>query len=251
MCISKATTANPLDSFSDSSAWQPYFPCFIDNLLFLHDDVVPRDDLGACQICHCNKGEVDCKEKPDCKEKDCTYNKVFLIHGQTINVDFSPQQNEHGTCEICQCNNGNVTCHETSECSQKDCIHNKVNILKHGQVIDIEQCPCSCVNGEVTCDPTCTEGESSPPSTSSSAGLLPCSYRGTPILHGESLIVDECTVCSCDNSTVKCDIKSCGIIWCDAPLTFEGECCEVCPYCEYNQLGLYIYKVPNMKWIEL
>ena len=167
---------------------------------------------------------------------------MFLIlHGQTINVDFEPQQNENGTCEICKCNNGNVTCNETSECSQKDCIHNKVNILKHGQMIDINKCPCSCVNGEVECDLSCAKGSesewvSAPASASSFAGLLPCSYRGNIIFHGDSLAVDECTTCSCDNSTVKCDIKSCGPIWCEAPLTFEGECCELCPYCKYYRI---------------
>ena len=71
-------------------------------------------------------------------------------------------------------------------------------------------------------------------STSSSvkSGLLPCSYRGTLILHADSLRVDECTTCLCDNATVKCDIKSCRQIWCDEPIKFEGECCDVCPHCK-------------------
>ena len=71
-------------------------------------------------------------------------------------------------------------------------------------------------------------------SESSSVGLLPCSYRGTPILHGESLMVDECTTCECDNSTVKCTIKSCGHTWCDDPIKFDGQCCEVCPQCKFK-----------------
>ena len=318
-----------MEGFSESSAWQPYFPCFIGDLLFLHDDVVPLEGLGACQICHCNKGKVDCKEILDCKEKDCTYKKVFLIHGQTINVDFSgdfspqqneqhetcencqcnngnvtchetsecsqkdcihnkvnilkhgqkidvdncscscinggvacdptctergciykrvnlihkqtinvdfsPRQNEHGTCQVCQCNNGNVTCHETLECSEKDCIHNKVNILKNGQMIDIDKCPCSCVNGEVACDPTCTEGEpesSESVYSSSFFGLLPCSYRGIPLLHGDNLFVDDCTICYCYNSTVKCAVKHCEQLWCYEPIKFERECCELCDYCK-------------------
>ena len=75
-------------------------------------------------------------------------------------------------------------------------------------------------------------GESS--SQSSSVGLLPCSYRGTPILHGESLMVDECTTCECDNSTVRCAIKSCGHTWCDDPIKFDGQCCEVCPQCKFK-----------------
>ena len=70
-------------------------------------------------------------------------------------------------------------------------------------------------------------------SSASSVGLLPCSYRGTPILHGNSLRLDECTICSCDNSTVKCDITSCPQLFCDEPVSLKGECCEICPECKF------------------
>ncbi|XP_072044609.1 uncharacterized protein [Amphiura filiformis] len=66
--------------------------------------------------------------------------------------------------------------------------------------------------------------------TAAGKGLLPCSYRGTPILHGDGLRIDECTTCSCNNSTVKCDIKSCHPTFCDEPITDPDECCDFCPY---------------------
>ena len=65
-----------------------------------------------------------------------------------------------------------------------------------------------------------------------SKDLLPCSYRGTLFLHGNDLKIDECTTCSCDNSTVKCDIKSCQPTFCDEPITDPDECCDLCPYCK-------------------
>ncbi|XP_072044596.1 uncharacterized protein [Amphiura filiformis] len=66
--------------------------------------------------------------------------------------------------------------------------------------------------------------------TAASKDLLACSYRGTILLHGDALVIDECTTCSCDNSTVKCDIKSCQPTFCDEPITDPDECCDFCPY---------------------
>ena len=107
-------------------------------------------------------------------------------------------------------------------------------VILHGKAITTNECvTCLCNNGRVTCDEsTCYQYPYQYPYRPITP--LPCSYRGRPILHGESLLIDVCTTCSCDNYIVKCDIKSCPPIFCDKPLTFEGECCELCPYCEYN-----------------
>ncbi|XP_072035341.1 uncharacterized protein [Amphiura filiformis] len=67
-------------------------------------------------------------------------------------------------------------------------------------------------------------------SSSDSDGLLGCSYRGTIMFHGDQLVIDACTTCVCDNSTVKCDIKSCQPVFCDDPITGPEECCYLCPY---------------------
>ena len=74
-------------------------------------------------------------------------------------------------------------------------------------------------------------------SSSSSVSLRYCSYRGTRILHGNSIRVDECMICSCEPnemsnsiySTVKCDITNCPQLFCDEPISLKGECCEICP----------------------
>ena len=39
-------------------------------------------------------------------------------------------------------------------------------------------------------------------------------------------------ICGCDNGTTKCDTLRCAPTFCDEPVIFEGECCEVCPNCE-------------------
>ena len=106
-------------------------------------------------------------------------------------------------------------------------------VIPHGRsTLMADPCEaCSCNTGKVTCtNKPCNDF----PFSLSSAGLLPCSYRGTAILHGESLLIDECTTCYCDNSTVKCDITACAHTWCDEPLKLEGQCCEPCPYCKYT-----------------
>ena len=66
-------------------------------------------------------------------------------------------------------------------------------------------------------------------SGASSSGFQPCHYRGTPISHGDSLQVDQCTTCSCDNGVVDCDIIECPTLSCDKPIVYTGECCPICP----------------------
>ncbi|XP_072044611.1 uncharacterized protein [Amphiura filiformis] len=66
--------------------------------------------------------------------------------------------------------------------------------------------------------------------TAANKDLLACGYRGTILFHGDALVVDECTTCSCHNSAVKCDIKSCQPIFCNEPITDPDECCDYCPY---------------------
>ena len=79
--------------------------------------------------------------------------------------------------------------------------------------------------------------------SSSVDGGLPCSYRRTPILHGESLAVDECTKCDCDNSTVICNLRQCPAISCssgEVPVLPNEECCRSCNTCEYQTVIIFL-----------
>ena len=77
----------------------------------------------------------------------------------------------------------------------------------------------------------------------SASSLLPCSYNGTMIHHGNLLnekFEDKCRTCSCDNSAVICGIRKCQRLFCDEPILPEGECCEIC-----LKGKLYIYRGLN------
>ncbi|XP_072017984.1 uncharacterized protein [Amphiura filiformis] len=67
-----------------------------------------------------------------------------------------------------------------------------------------------------------------------------CSYRGTTILHGDHLRVDACTTCSCDDTTVRCDIESCQVVSCgnEEPITDPSKCCPRCPFTEEQDVKL-------------
>ncbi len=71
-------------------------------------------------------------------------------------------------------------------------------------------------------------------SSSSSGGLLPCAYRGYILFHSDERVIDECTTCSCDNGTVRCNIRSCQPTFCHEPLTDPEECCDFCPFCKFG-----------------
>ena len=66
-----------------------------------------------------------------------------------------------------------------------------------------------------------------------------CAYRGYEFNHGESLQVDRCTLCSCNDGDIKCGIVDCPAIHCENPTRYTGECCEICPYCKYNENESY------------
>ncbi|XP_041459786.1 uncharacterized protein LOC121411242 isoform X2 [Lytechinus variegatus] len=59
--------------------------------------------------------------------------------------------------------------------------------------------------------------------------LLPCVYRGVPYSHGESWAVDDCSTCTCANSTIECVILGCQPTTCDNVIHPPGECCAMCP----------------------
>ena len=75
-----------------------------------------------------------------------------------------------------------------------------------------------------------------------------CMVYGNEVNHGESLQVDHCTLCFCNDGSIKCSIKDCPRTFCNDPLVFTGECCGLCPYCKY--LGIKINFL-HTSWIVL
>ncbi|XP_064623797.1 cysteine-rich motor neuron 1 protein-like isoform X2 [Lineus longissimus] len=59
-----------------------------------------------------------------------------------------------------------------------------------------------------------------------------CDYLGIKLLDGESITVDKCTKCRCENGLSMCQTETCNDIplcgWLETP---AGECCPVCQGC--------------------
>ena len=58
-----------------------------------------------------------------------------------------------------------------------------------------------------------------------------CVYRGTDLVLGETLIVDDCTSCMCEEKNIRCEIRNCVSLpplYCMKPIDIDGECCDIC-----------------------
>ncbi|XP_072042842.1 uncharacterized protein [Amphiura filiformis] len=144
-----STTSERLDSFSDSSDWQPYLPCFFEQTLLLHEQTITRDEV--CQICTCIKGEIKCENDPKC---DCIYNeKISIENGHTIQLDDK--------CTSCSCDHGEVSCLDRcSSLTSSSSIASGLlmcsyrgTLMLHGGKLIIDACTtCECDNSTVKCD---------------------------------------------------------------------------------------------------
>ncbi|XP_071476538.1 cysteine-rich motor neuron 1 protein-like [Diadema antillarum] len=146
----------------------------------------------------------------------CVYRGIPYLHGESWKVD---------ECTTCNCDNATTTC-VIESCQPIFC---KNPIKPEGECCYI--CPDEQTPPES--DGETGKGDNTEDSFSLSLSgnvpLLPCVYRGSPYLHGESWKVDECTTCNCDNATTTCVIESCQPIFCKNPIKPEGECCYICP----------------------
>ena len=76
-----------------------------------------------------------------------------------------------------------------------------------------------------------------------------CMVYGNELNHGESLQIDRCTLCSCNDSNIKCSIMDCPATFCNDPLVFTKECCALCPYCKYMGIKINFLCIPCILWI--
>ncbi|XP_033638942.1 cysteine-rich motor neuron 1 protein-like isoform X2 [Asterias rubens] len=65
---------------------------------------------------------------------------------------------------------------------------------------------------------------------------LPCEYKMKGrvvdrLVHGETIQIDECSACTCGNSTLSCKRKTCPELHCSPSqrMKIKWECCETCP----------------------
>lgn len=53
--------------------------------------------------------------------------------------------------------------------------------------------------------------------------------------NGKGFYVDQCTRCSCENSTIWCVRETCPVLECPKELQIEGRCCSYCPTVEESR----------------
>ena len=61
----------------------------------------------------------------------------------------------------------------------------------------------------------------------------PCLFDDEYYVIGDEFMADVCTTCRCDKG-VHCYSKLCQVLNCNNYITPEGECCPICPNCEYT-----------------
>ena len=75
---------------------------------------------------------------------------------------------------------------------------------------------------------------SSGSSSASREGFYPCiDFNRRISVHGETYLINDCTSCTCDNSTLYCTLLSCPPPGCRSPHRREGVCCRECPYSKF------------------
>ncbi|KAJ8024769.1 Tenascin [Holothuria leucospilota] len=256
-------------------------PCFLRGRLLVHEE---RMSLDPCTECICENGTVTCNiqscEDPECPPGEaitppgeccprcveskidqlpCSFRRRLLVHEETMSLD---------PCTQCICQNGTVTCNiqscEDPECPPGEaitppgeccprCVETKIDelpcslrghLMVQEETMSLDPCTeCRCENGTVTCniqsceDPECPPGEAiTPPGeccprcVETRIVQLPCSLRGRLMVHEETMSLDPCTECICQNGTVTCNIQSCEDPECPPgeAITPPGECCPRC-----------------------
>ena len=61
-----------------------------------------------------------------------------------------------------------------------------------------------------------------------------CTFEGQTLEHGETLTIDECTSCICEDSVVTCQTMDCPATFCEDPVKLLSKCCPVCRISKYT-----------------
>ncbi|XP_070188785.1 uncharacterized protein [Littorina saxatilis] len=168
---------------------------FEDNARFTHPD-------DHCQTCTCKQGRVVC-EKETCVV-ECTHPRQDICCPRCDMCFFEGSLHDNGAsfqpddCRRCLCLNGNVVCEE-DKCPEVNCLLT-------------EQLPGQCC-------PQCKG----------------CDYHDSHYASNSSFLspVNPCVSCTCTGGLVTCMEVDC-YVPCDNPVPVPGQCCPVCPGCNFN-----------------
>ncbi|XP_038047824.1 kielin/chordin-like protein isoform X2 [Patiria miniata] len=241
----------------------PEADCEIDGRTYLHGQSFqnPRD---PCQQCECNNGVPRCAPIPcdpiECPHpireqccqtcNGCTYNGLDYRNGETFD---DPEV----TCQQCRCQFGYVEC-TAQPCQQPLC---KFPVKPSGECCPVcDDCSylgrfyrnretfsdpddpcreCTCVDGDITCDPVQCRDVSCPNPRQDECGCPACDgciVDGAEYMDGSQFpdSNDPCRGCTCRRGHVECQRHECPPPRCLNPITLSDYCCPVCDGCFYD-----------------
>ncbi|XP_066263526.1 BMP-binding endothelial regulator protein-like isoform X1 [Branchiostoma lanceolatum] len=185
-----------------------------------------------CVSCTCQEGNVQCKKPvcpvlscpqtlawtppgeccPECRGQrkvfdlasgSCLFRSDLLDNGDAVKVD---------ACTTCTCKVSPPPQESTMVCSKMTC----------PVKLDCDEYE---PRGEGVCCPVCKAREPV-------EQYRTCEMQGLTYQHGESFLDDTCTMCTCTNGTLYCQIEVCdNNVACPdghSLKKFEGECCPRC-----------------------
>ncbi|XP_057336136.1 BMP-binding endothelial regulator protein isoform X1 [Microplitis mediator] len=169
-----------------------------------------------CRILACKAGVITesklrcytpCKNPvPPAAGQCCPTCSGCFVNGQKVTADRTVTTTED-PCVTCRCNMGRLTCAK--------------------QACPVQHCPLSRIVHE--------PGECCPHCTGSGRYMSPpkgaCMLSQAIYNSGSTFYVDQCTRCSCLNSTISCIKETCPVLECTAEhqVTLPGRCCPQCP----------------------
>ncbi|KAI8497804.1 hypothetical protein Bbelb_244560 [Branchiostoma belcheri] len=189
-----------------------------------------------CVTCTCQEGNVQCKKPvcpvlscpetlawtppgeccPECRGQrkvfdlasgSCLFRSDLLDNGDAVKVD---------ACTTCTCKESTMVCSKMTCPVKLDCDEYEPR-------------------GEGTCCPVCKAREPV-------EQYRTCETEGLTYQHGESFLDDACTMCTCTNGTVYCQIEVC-----DRSAT----CPEICDaVADFPEVGNVMTSGVHQKWRE-
>ncbi|XP_070576623.1 kielin/chordin-like protein [Ptychodera flava] len=242
--------------------------CLYQGQTYQNGDFV--DDSNSCRNCICRNGNVECVDI-ECPQlgcpnpvfipgsccpicEDCLYEGQTFKNGETFTAPRQP-------CLECTCRNTQVNCRRVDQECSPDCMH-------PGRMADI-CCPvcdiceyerrnyrngavfrpdggdicdlCTCVDGTVTCQTeVCPPLECRNPVQKPDKCCMECDVciaDGVEYAEGDvwDSVTDQCAVCTCTNTRVRCRNKDCPTPECRHPAQLAHNCCPVCENCLYDR----------------
>ncbi|XP_050530475.1 protein kinase C-binding protein NELL2-like isoform X2 [Daktulosphaira vitifoliae] len=196
----------------------------------------------------CPKLDTSC---PTCGQFAALQNVVerILNDFRLLNDKFEAAQLEIAQMRTCECRKACVAVDKNNNTIVK----NDGSTWKNGCET------CSCVRGQVECSPitclpvNCTNPVRKPGECCDSC-LASCNISPHGIVeHGNSVNLDPCVSCVCDNAVAKCTRTECPKLSCheSEQIPIPDQCCKFCPDVDYCTRGGRDLCHPNATCINL